>query len=141
MASRDLLGLAVSDRSAEAVREALERLEDASLVVFRKFNDSYGIFEGSDFDVEHALDEAYETAGEVDFARLTALAGLRPVIAKRHYHRTGAIRWFETTVVPLRDVREHASAYRPKANAAGAFMLALPAQGDPPERWRPSRAR
>ncbi len=132
MASTELLCLAVSDRKEEEIREAVKRLEHASLVIFRKFNSSYSIFEGSDFDIEHALDEAYETVGEIDFSRLTALAGLQPVIAKRHYHRTGAIRWFETAVVPLRDAKERASKYLPKRGVVGAFMLALPSQGDSP---------
>ena len=132
VASAELLCLAMSDRNQLEIRQALERLEDASLVVFRKFNNSYSIFEGSDFDIEHAVDEAYETVGEIDFSRLTVLAGLQPVIAKRHYHETGAIRWFETAVVPLRDAKEGASKYLPKRGSVGAFMLALPSQGDSP---------
>ena len=130
LASSELLCLAMSDRSEEEIREALTRLEDSSLVIFRKFNNSYSIFEGSDFDIEHAVDEAYETIGEIDFPRLTSLAGFQPIIAKRHYHKTGAIRWFETSVVPLRDVKERASNYSPMKGAVGAFMLALPSQGD-----------
>ena len=130
LASSDLLCMAMSDRNKEEIRQALKRLQNSSLVIFRKFNDSYSIFEGSDFDIEHAVDEAYETIGEIDFSRLTALAGLQPVIAKRHYHKTGAIRWFETAVVPLRDVKERASNYMPMNGAVGSFMLALPSQGD-----------
>ena len=132
VASGELLCLAISDRTEEEIQKALERLEGASLVIFRKFNNSYSIFEGSDFDIEHALDQAYETVGEINFSRLTELAGLQPVIAKRHYHKTGAIRWFETSVVPLKDVKEHASMYLPTRGAVGAFMLALPSQGDSP---------
>ena len=133
VASTELLCLAISDRNEGEIREALKHLEDASLVIFRKFNNSYSIFEGSDFDIEHAVDEAYETTGEIDFSRLTALAGLQPVIAKRHYHKTGAIRWFETAVVPLKDVKERASKYLPKKRGSvGSFMLALPSQGDSP---------
>ena len=132
VASSELLCLAIRDHKEEEIREALERLEDASLVIFRKFSNSYSVFEGSDFDIEHAVDEAYETIGEIDFSRLTALAGLQPVIAKRHYHKTGAIRWFETAVVPLRDVAEYASDYRPMKGTVGVFLLALPSQGDSP---------
>ena len=129
-ASLELLSLAMADYGEREIREALERLQEASLVVFRKFSNSYSIFEGSDFDIEHAVDEAYETIDEIDFTRLTALAGLQPVIAKRHYHKTGAIRWFETAVVPLRDVEERASDYLPINGAIGTFLLALPSQGD-----------
>ena len=130
VASSKLLGLAIPDRSEQQIREALERLQEASLVIFRKFSNSYSIFEGSDFDIEHAVDEAYEAIDEIDFSRLTTLAGLQPVIAKRHYHSTGAIRWFETAVVPLRDVEERAYNYLPVDGTVGAFLLALPSQGD-----------
>ena len=132
VASSDLLCLAINDRSEREIWEALEHLQGSSLIIFRKFNNSYSIFEGSDFDIEHALDEAYETTGEIDFSRLTAIAGLQPVIAKRHYHKTGAIRWFETAVVPLRDVKDGVSKYLTKRGAVGAFLLALPSQGDSP---------
>ena len=132
VASSELLCLAMTDRNEEEIQGGLKHLEDSSLVIFRKFSNSYSIFEGSDFDIEHAVDEAYETIGEIDFSRLTVLAGLQPVIAKRHYHKTGAIRWFETAVVPLRDVKERASNCLPMNSAIGAFMLALPSQGDSP---------
>ena len=130
VASLDLLRLALVDCNEREIRESLARLQEASIVIFRKFNNSYSIFEGSDFDIERAVDQAYGSIDEVDFSRLTALAGLQPVIAKRHYHNTGAIRWFETAVVPLRDVLEHASDYMPTNGAVGTFLLALPAQGD-----------
>ena len=132
VASSELIGLAMADRSEQEIREALERLQETSLVIYRKFSNSYSIFEGSDFDIEHAVDEAYDTIDELDFSRLTALAGLQPVIAKHHYHKTGAIRWFETAVVPLRDVEERASNYLPNNGAIGAFLLALPSQADSP---------
>ncbi len=132
VACLELLNLAVADYSDQEIREALEKLQGASLVIFRKFSNSYGIFEGSDFDIEHAVDEAYETIDEIDFSRLTVLAGLQPVIAKRHYHKTGAIRWFDTAVIPLRDVGECASNYLLNNRAIGAFLLALPSEGDSP---------
>ena len=67
------------------------------------------------------------------------LAGLQPVIAKRHYHKTGAIRWFATAVVPLRDVEERASYYLPNNGAIGAFLLALPSEGDSPRTVQATR--
>ena len=130
VASLELLKLAATDYSEQQIREALATLERASLIIFRRFNSSYGIFEGSDFDIEHAVDEAYETIDEIDFSRLTALAGLQPVIAKRHYHKTGAIRWFDTAVIPLRDVEERASNYLLNNRAIGEFLLAIPSEGD-----------
>ena len=132
IASRELLCLAIHDCTERQIRVALERLQEASLVVYRKFSNSYSIFEGSDFDIERAVDEAYESVQEVDFARLTTLSGLQPVIAKRHHHETGAIRWFETDVVPLRDLESITGNYKPRDGSVGTFLLALPSQGDSP---------
>ena len=133
VASLDLLKLAIADCRDQEMQAALADMEKASLIIFRKFSNSYSVFEGSDFDIEHAVDKAYETTKDIDFSHLTSLAGLQPVIAKRHYHRTGAIRWFDTAIVPLRDIEERASTYLPLGGAAGAFLLALPAQGDSPQ--------
>ena len=132
VASSKLLELAVADCTEQEIQEALQRLKEVSLTTFRKFSGSYSIFEGSDFDIERAVDEAYEAIDEIDFSRLTALSGLQPVIAKRHYHSTGAIRWFETAVIPLRNIEERVRNYLPSNGAVGTFLLALPSQGDSP---------
>ena len=133
VASLGLLRLAIADCRDQEMQATLADMEKASLIIFRKFSNSYSIFEGSDFDIEHAVDKAYGITKDIDFSHLTSLAGLQPVIAKRHYHRTGAIRWFDTAIVPLRDIEECTSTYLPLGGAAGAFLLALPVQGDSPE--------
>ena len=48
------------DDSAAEINAALADLEASSLVIYRKFTGGYGIFEGSDFDIEQAVDEAQE---------------------------------------------------------------------------------
>ncbi len=131
-ANLGLLTLSIAD-AREEIRAAVTRLEESSIVIFRKFSDSYSIFEGSDFDIEYAVDEAYDSIDEVDFARLSELAGLQAVVAKRHYHETGAIRWFDMSIAPLRDVEDIVENYKPGQGSVGAFILALPAQGDSPE--------
>lgn len=128
--SLKLLNLALCDCKAPDIQNALEELKVASLVIHRKFSDGYSIFEGSDFDIRQAMDEAYGETDRIDHKRLSALAGLQPVIAKRHYYETGAIRWFDTTVVPLHDL-EDVAAHRELTNGAiGSFYLVLPTPGD-----------
>ena len=131
-ASLELLALATL-LSEDEIRRALNRLEEASIVIFRKFSNSYSIFEGSDFDIENAVDVAYDSVEEIDFSRLSELAGLRPVVAKRHYHKTGAIRWFDMSMAPLRDIEDVVAKYTPGNGSIGAFILALPSQGDSPQ--------
>ena len=129
-ASKELLQWALTDCTGQEIEDDLARLMEWSQVVYRKFDDSYSVFEGSDFDIEDAVTEVLESIGDVDFGRLEALAGLQPVVAKRHYHETGAFRWFDVRIAPLAAVEEAASAYAPCNGAIGAFFLALPTQGE-----------
>ena len=39
--------------------------------------------------LSHAIEDALQRVREVDFAALQKLAGLQPILAKRHYHDTG----------------------------------------------------
>ena len=131
--SLELLSLVPPSQNTHSVEEAVSKLIAWSLVLHRKLSNSYGIFEGSDFDIERAIDQAYEGISELDWGRLTQLAGLQPVIAKRHYHKTGALRWCDTALVALSELERTVTEYIPSNGAIGAFFLALPTQGDSPE--------
>ena len=134
---RERSGLVASPRVLEAAAgpEALTTLpdlKDASLVIYRKFNDSYGVFAGSDFDIEQAVEDAHASAGTLDYDRLTELAGFQPIIAKRHYHETGALRWFRAAIVAPGALSDAVQRQAPSHGSAGAFLLALPMEGDSP---------
>ena len=129
VASPELLTAALPEHPSTEIEDALSDLQTSSLVIFRKFTEGYSVFEGSDFDIEQAVDEASGVIGEFDFERLTRIASFQPVIAKRHYHRTGALRWYDKAIVPLEEVAR----YEPSEGSAGAFLLALPMDGVPPE--------
>ena len=130
VASLDLLKHALPDCGSEEIGRALVKLQDQALIIFRKFNNAYAVFEGSDFDIEHAVEQALTTISEVDFARLNALADLQPIVAKRHYHATGALRWFDVVLIPLAEVEQAAADYAPRHGAIGAFFLVIPTQGE-----------
>ena len=128
-----LLASAMSSDSANVVKQALEDLQRWSLVAFRKFANAWTIFEGSDFDIEQAVEEAIrEAAGTVGEA-LERIATFRPMVAKRHYHATGALRWFDVDVAPLSALEETVSSYTPRHGAIGCFLLAIPTEGESAE--------
>ena len=130
VASEPLLACALHEHAAAEIGEALSDLKRSSLVIYRKFSDGYSIFEGSDFDIEQAVEDAYGAIGEPDGARLTILADFRPVIARRHYHDTGALRWHEMAIVPPGDLAEAVDRYTPGQGSSGVFLLVLPMEGD-----------
>ncbi len=136
---KERTGLTANPRMLASSREVnpecelaryLSDLENWSLIVHRHFNDSYSVFEGSDFDIEKAVEDASLKSNVPDYSLITELSGFQPVVAKRHYHETGALRWFDTAVVDLHALEDFASNYTASSGALGAFVLALPMQGD-----------
>lgn len=130
VASLDLLRHELPDYGSEEIEQALAKLQDQALLIFRKFNNAYAVFEGSDFDIEHAVEQALTTISEVDFARLNALADLQPTVAKRHYHATGTLRWFDVALMPLAEIEQAVADYTPRYGAIGAFFIVIPTQGE-----------
>lgn len=129
-ASFNLLTLAFPHHRPEIVQHALDDLQGSSFIIYRKLVDAYSIFEGSDFNIDQATDEALESINEVDFFSLNSLAGLQPIVAKRHYHETGALRCFEVVVTSLSEIKQTAAEYVPRHGAVGCFFLTIPTLGE-----------
>lgn len=129
-ASRELLGLALREHEAKEIATALEGLRDRSLIVFRKFSDAWAIFEGSDFDIDRELEAQTLDPRALDFRVLRTSTELDHVVAKRHYHQTGALRWFDVSVLPLEELGQTAANFAPQQGSIGAFLLGIPTQGE-----------
>ena len=130
VASAEALRLALPNYPSGQIQIALEQLQAWSLIIHRKFNDSYSVFEGSDFDIDDAVGRVLEATDDVDFIRLNAIADLQPIVAKRHYHETGALRWFDVAIAPLAGAKSATDDYRPQNGSIGTFLLAVPTQGE-----------
>ena len=130
VASLDLLKACFPGVSEKSLRDALNALNKWSLTIFKKFQDAYAIFAGSDFDIDQAVSAALEEIDELDFACLRPLAGLQPILAKRHYHETGAMRWFDVDITPAKEAMAVASHFQPKNGVIGRFLLIVPTEGE-----------
>ncbi len=126
----EILKTCFPDTSVATLNNALSNLEKWSFTIFKKFQGAHAIFAGSDFDIDKATKSALEEVGEVDFGKLQSLAGIQPIVAKRHYHSTGALRWFDVNIVPLDALTEAATCFKPKNGAVGQFLLALPTKDE-----------
>lgn len=129
-ATPELLGAIGSGSAVRNIRKALRDLAAWSFVLYRKHAGTYAIYAGSDFDIEGALSETLAKTLDIDFRDLRAVAGLQAILAKRHYHETGALRWFDVDLVPVAEVSEAASRPPPEAGAIGRFLLAIPTAGE-----------
>ncbi len=128
-ATRQGICLALSSEfDSGTVNYALSDLQNWAMVIYREFSGSYGIYEGSDFDMDDALDSAYRSISP-DFQSIGQLGELKPIFAKRHYHKFGALRWYDTIVSTLSDlettVTQCLNGTRLSKGSAGAFILAI----------------
>lgn len=134
VANYGLLRTCFPETSDRALEKALTQLDTWSFTIFKKFLDARAIFAGSDFDIDLAVRTALDETDDLDFKRLRSLAGLQPIVAKRHYHDTGALRWFDVNVVPVSELDEFAVSLEPENGAIGQFLLAIPTEGESEKR-------
>ena len=125
-AEESVLVSVLYDHSKKKVKETLEQLAAWKIILFKKHINAWSVFEGSDFDIESAVSQARGSLPGVDFALLSSLTNLYPVIAKRHYHHTGTMRWMNMALCRLEDVEKIAINFKPQKGEFGQFLLALP---------------
>ena len=133
VANSKLLRACFPEISTRALERALAKLDTWSFTIFKKFLDARAIFAGSDFDIDQAVRAALNEIDEIDFWELKSLAGLQPILAKRHYHETGALRWFDVNIVPISGLLEFAAHRKPDNGTIGHFLLAIPTEGESEE--------
>lgn len=75
------------------VKAALARLVEKKLIIYRAYSQEYFPVEGSDFDVMEALKEVSISRADLEPAQLARALDLSPVLAKRFYHESGALKW------------------------------------------------
>ena len=126
----ELLGTCFPETSDCELEKALTQLDAWSFTIFKKFLDARAIYAGSDFDIDQAVRTALDESDEVDFQQLKLLAGLQPILAKRHYHDTGALRWFDVNIVPVGGLSQFTADPELKNGAVGRFLLAIPTEGE-----------
>jgi len=104
---------------------ALEELKKISVIVFKKHTDAYSIYEGSDFDIEKALDEAYTNVNS-NIDKLVEISNFKPIIAKRFYHKYGCLRWFDIVLAPIDDFHLFIKKEKQRSKAVGMIVIFLP---------------
>ena len=128
-ATRPAIRLSLQDQfSEDAIKTALAELQKWSMVIYREYSESYGIYEGSDFDIDAALDWAYRNIAPASH-NIRQINELKPIFAKRHYHEFGALRWYDSIVCSIFDlddvIADCLNKNRLSDGSAGAFILAI----------------
>ena len=136
---RDLLRVVFDGTDAGEVDRALALLESRSITVFRRHSGAFGLWEGSDVD----LDAAFETGrkqygGEPLHRRLLRAGRPRSLVARAHYVKTGTLRFFEPRLAAT-DADSVDRALREPTHADGFVLFLVDVSLD--EKARDKRAR
>lgn len=126
VADQHVLAVALRGVNDATLAQLLKDLSDWKVLIERKHLGAWGIFAGSDFDIEAAVKTARAEIGEPDLERIARLTDLQPVLAKRLYQETGTMRWFQRALVRLEGVDQSAEAHAHKSGSVGTFMICLP---------------
>lgn len=124
-----VLGAIFYKQPIAEIEKGLEELSRMRVALFKKHIGAWSVFEGSDFDIDAAIVKTLAASPGVDYNHLAHLMGLHPVVAKRHYHETGTMRWMNLSLSKLDEAERLAEKYTPAKGEFGLFALALPGRG------------
>lgn len=105
-ATPELVAWALCDRPDPSEKDywqqIITQLQKRGLITYRKQADELRIWQGSDFNVELAIEERLQAERPYLADLLSAIAPCKPLIAQRHYSQTGTPRYFERCYVDSR---------------------------------------
>ena len=94
------------DISKTKLLKILKNLEDKKIIVFRKFKKAYALFSGSDINIDE-LSELNKSKIKNDYEIiLSQLPYLQPIVAKRHFFKTGTQRIYQRFCLVLSNVKK-----------------------------------
>lgn len=105
-ATRDVMAVVLDDQRqlSASAQSAIKDLSDRSLLTYRRFNETYRVWEGSDIDIEERIAEGERKVGRSGLAAVVQkYLVTRPVVARRHSFETGALRYFDLFYVDSAD--------------------------------------
>jgi hypothetical protein len=103
-ASQSLVRLALPKKTE--VKRATQSLISKSLIQYRKFSGEYRVWQGSDFDLDAAVDEQRAKLGRFDLAdALNRRHVLLPIVARKYTIQSGTLRYFFPLFVDAKSFR------------------------------------
>ena len=109
-----------------SLKTALNTLKKRSIAIYRRYNKTYALWQGSDVDIEARLREAerhIDTKGALA-TDLQRYLPTRPFVARKHLFETGTLRYFDVRYTNLENF--DANLDEPLNDADGLVLYALP---------------
>jgi hypothetical protein len=111
------------------INATLHELGLWSIVIYRKHLSAWGIYAGSDFDIEAAVTRARAEASAQDVYALTKSIELPPVLAKRVYQQSGAMHFLTRNIRVIDELDSYSKNFKAQAGSCGEFLLVLEGKG------------
>ena len=114
--------LETCEPNKNTIKQAIKSLQDKSIINYRRFNSEYRVWQGSDFDLEEALQDEINNVGQFSLAtELNAAKNMLPIVARKYTIQTGALRYFVPIFV---DAKSYKSTEIQSEDARIIFYLA-----------------
>ena len=85
---------------SKVLDQSLKALQKKSLITYRKHSDEYKVWQGSDFDLEAALNKELDQFEDFDIANeLNRLVMPTPLVAKKYSIESYTLRYFKTSYI------------------------------------------
>lgn len=125
LATKEVICSCFDVNNEQKVKEALGNLVNKRAVIYRKFNNSYSLFDGSDFVLSKALRDELDNV-KIDFKLLdNYLKNNNIYSAKEHYFTTGTLRWLELHIVEYDQLSQELSDLTCNNECIGHFVIVL----------------
>jgi len=95
--------------SKKAAKDGAAALVEKSIIQYRKFSAEYRVWQGSDFDLDAAVEEELGKLGRFELAEhLNNRLALLPIVARKYTIKTGGLRYFVPRFVDAKSFKnEH----------------------------------
>lgn len=133
--AEDILTLCVPAAQRGVVPQILADLVDQAVLIAQPRLGGYAIFAGSDFDLDDAITRLSDGLNGSTLFDLPTQLGVGPVVAKRHYFLTGALRAYDVVLMFSENVGRDPGGWaaeivkqlaKGKRTATGMLALILP---------------
>lgn len=102
--------------------KSLKALLSASVITYRKYGNEYRVWQGSDFDLEEALEEEKNNLGDFSLVKeMNESELMLPIVARRYTIENGALRYFVPSFI---DAVTYKTAEKSSSDPRVLFYLA-----------------
>ena len=98
-------------------------LQEKKLINYRRFNDTFTLHEGSDFDIEIALKQALVKQKRFSLSEIGDQFLPLAILAKRHYFNSGTLRWADIKIGYADEIDTLTKDFKPTADHFARFVL------------------